>query len=151
MMLIRTKFLGEVEIEEKNILVFPEGILGFEDSRKFILLPIPGNDVFQVLQDVEHDYVSFIVTDPWKFMESYDVEVPDEELLKINIVKKEQIGVMGIVTLSDTFEKSTLNLLAPIILNTEHLMGRQYVLNQAGYSTKYPLFEKKEEMSHADS
>ncbi len=66
-------------------------------------------------------------------------------------MKKEQIGVMGIVTLSDTFEKSTLNLLAPIILNTEHLMGRQYVLNQAGYSTKYPLFEKKEEMSHADS
>lgn len=150
-MLIKTKFLGEVEIEDKNILVFPEGILGFEESRKFILLPIPGNDIFQVLQDVECDFVSFIVTDPWRFKNDYDVEVPDEELLKINIVKKEQIGVMGIVTLSDEFEKSTLNLLAPVIVNTEHQMGRQFVLNQAGYSTKYPLFEKKEETNHADS
>lgn len=150
-MLIKTKFLGEVEIEDKNILVFPEGILGFEESRKFILLPIPGNDIFQVLQDVERDFVSFIVTDPWRFKNDYDVEVPDEELLKINIVKKEQIGVMGIVTLSGEFEKSTLNLLAPVIVNTEHQMGRQFVLNQAGYSTKYPLFEKKEETNHADS
>lgn len=150
-MIIKTKFLGEVEIGEEHLLFFPEGILGFEESRRFVLLPVPGNEVFQVLQDVENEFVSFIVTSPWKFKEDYDVVIPDEDLLKININHREQIEVLGIVTLSDEFEKSTMNLLAPIVVNAEHLMGRQYVLNQVGYSTKYLLFEKKEEMQHAGS
>lgn len=145
-MIIKTKFLGEVEINKEHILLFPEGILGFEESRRFVLLPIPGNEVFQILQDVEREFVSFVVASPWQFKEGYDVMIPDEDLLKINIKHQEQIEVLGIVTLSDDFEKSSINLLAPVILNIEHRLGRQFVLNQVGYCTKYPLFEKKEDM-----
>ncbi|MFH5834870.1 flagellar assembly protein FliW [Proteiniclasticum sp. C24MP] len=150
-MMIKTKFLGEVEIREEDILVFPDGILGFEESRKFILLPIPENEIFSILQDVEREYVSFIVTDPWKFKEDYEMEVPDSELLKINIRKKEEIAMLNVVTLSDVFEKSTMNLLAPIILNTENRIGKQYVLSNVSYSTKHPLFVKNEGTDHADS
>ena len=35
---VKTKPYGEVEISEKQILSFPEGILGFDYIRKFILL-----------------------------------------------------------------------------------------------------------------
>ena len=143
-MIIKTKFLGKVEINEDSLLVFPEGVLGFEESRRFILLDIPDNEMFRVLQDVDHEFVSFIVTDPWGFKSDYDLDIPDNELLKINIRKKEQIAVMNIVTLSDIFEKSTINLLAPILLNAENGLGRQYVLNNVSYSTKYPLFKKEE-------
>ena len=147
---IKTKFLGELEINEDSLLIFPDGILGFEESRRFILLDIPDNDVFRVLQDVDHEFVSFIVTDPWGFKGDYDMDIPDNELLKINIRKKEQLAVMNIVTLSDIFEKSTINLLAPILLNAKNGLGRQYVLNNVSYSTKYPLF-KKEEVAIADT
>ena len=150
-MIIKTKFLGEVEIREEDIIVFPDGILGFEESRQFILLDIPENEFFKILQDVEREYVSFIVTDPFKFKEDYEMEVQDNELLKINIRKKEQIAMINIVTLSDVFEKSSMNLLAPIIMNTENRIGKQYVLNNVSYSTKHPLFEKKEENHNADS
>jgi len=91
-MIIKTKFLGEVEIKEEDSIIFPDGILGFEESRKFILLDIPENDFFKIFQDVEREYVSFIVTDPFEFKTDYDMEVPDSELLKINIRKKEQIA-----------------------------------------------------------
>ncbi|MBO1265350.1 flagellar assembly protein FliW [Proteiniclasticum sp. SCR006] len=150
-MIIKTKFLGEVDIREEDILVFPDGILGFEESRKFILLPIPENEFFTILQDVEREYVSFIVTDPWKFKADYEMEVPDNELLKINIRKKEQIAMLNIVTLSDVFENSTMNLLAPVILNTENRIGKQYVLNNVRYSSKHPLFEKNGESENVDS
>lgn len=145
-MKINTKFLGEVEIKEEELIVFPDGILGFEESRRFILLDIPENDVFKVLQDVDQEFVSFIVAEPWHFKNEYELDVPDHELLKINIRKKEQIAMLNIVTLSDVFEKSTINLLAPIILNTEHRLGRQYVLNNVSYSTKHPLFIKGDEV-----
>ena len=150
-MIIKTKFLGEVEIREEDIIIFPDGILGFEDSRQFILLDIPENEFFKILQDVEREYVSFIVTDPFKFKEDYEMEVQDHELLKINIRKKEQIAMINIVTLSDVFEKSSMNLLAPIIMNTENRIGKQYVLSNVSYSTKHPLFEKNKGNSNADS
>lgn len=150
-MIIKTKFLGEVEIREEDVIVFPDGILGFEESMKFILLDIPENEFFKILQDVDREYVSFIVTDPFKFKEDYEMEVPDSELLKINIRKKEQIAMLNIVTLSDVFENSTMNLLAPIIMNTENRIGKQYVLNNVSYSTKHPLFVKIEENINADS
>lgn len=150
-MIIKTKFLGEVEIREEDIIIFPDGILGFEDSRQFILLDIPDNEFFKILQDVEREYVSFIVTDPFKFKEDYEMEVQDNELLKINIRKKEQIATINIVTLSDVFEKSTMNLLAPIIMNTENRIGKQFVLSDVSYSTKHPLFGKNEENTNADS
>jgi len=142
-MKIRTRFMGEVEIDEQEIIDFPEGIPGFEDSRKYVILDIPENDTFKVLQNAEDEYVSFVVTEPWAFFESYDFDIPDEELMKINIRKEEQIAVLNIVTLSDDFEKSTVNLLAPVVINSEDRVGRQYVLNSGKYTTKHPLFKKE--------
>ncbi len=143
-MKIRTRFLGEVEIKEEEIINFPEGIPGFEESRRYVLLDIPENEVFRVLQDVEDEFVSFVVTDPWSFFEGYDFDIPDEELLKINISKEEQLSVMNIVTLSDEFENSTVNLLAPVVVNKDDRAGKQYVLNSGKYTTKHPLFTKAE-------
>lgn len=149
-MKIRTRFLGEVEIKEDDILIFQDGILGFEESRKFILLDIPENDSFRILQDVEREAVCFVVADPWSFEPGYDIEIPDEELLKVNIRKKEQLAVMSIVTLSGEFAQSTFNLLAPLVLNMDSKLGRQVVLNNGTYTTKHPLFQKGKGVANAD-
>lgn len=150
-MKIRTRFLGEVEINEDDILVFQDGILGFEESRKFILLDVPENDSFRVLQDVEREVVSFVVADPWDFEPGYDIDIPDEELLKANIRRKEQLAVMSIVTLSGEISQSTFNLLAPLVLNLDSKLGRQIVLNSGPYTTRHPLFPKGKGVANADS
>ena len=141
-MKIKTRLLGEVEIDDEDIIVFPDGILGFEESRKFILLDIPENDVYKVLQDTDNEFVSFVVINPWVFFDNYEIDIPDDELLKINIRNKEQLAVMNIVTMSGEFEKSTVNLLAPVFINAVSMFGRQYVLNNGIYRTRHPLFQK---------
>lgn len=141
--------MGEVEIKEEDIISFPEGIPGFEESRRYVLLDIPDNEVFRILQNVDNEYVSFVVTDPWVFFEGYDFDMPDEELAKINIKKEEQLSVINIVTLSDDFEKSTVNLLAPLVINKESRLGKQYVLNCGNYTTKHPLYQKEEGITNA--
>lgn len=138
----RTRFFGEIEVDEEDVIVFPDGVLGFEDSRRFILLDIPGQGTFKILQDADREYVSFVVTDPWTVVEKYEINVPDEELLKINIRKKEDLLVLGIVNLAGELEKSTVNLLAPILINTNSKLGRQYVLNGGTYKIKHSLFPK---------
>ncbi|WP_312651519.1 flagellar assembly protein FliW [Proteiniclasticum sp.] len=145
-MIINTKLLGEVEISEEDIINFPDGILGFEESRNFVLLDIPENEFFKILQDIKHEYVSFIVANPWNFKSDYEIDIPDEELYNLDINKKEQIATINIVTLTDIFENSTINLLAPIIINSEKKIGKQYVLNNVSYRTKLPLFLKEDDI-----
>ena len=37
-MKVLTKFFGEVELDEKKVLEFPNGIIGFEDFKKYAIL-----------------------------------------------------------------------------------------------------------------
>jgi len=149
-MIIQTRFFGDVEINEDEIFVFPEGILGFEDSRKFVLLDVPKNDLFKILQDVERKYVSFIIAVPWGIQGGYDINIPDEVLLRIQIQRKEQVLVMNIVTMPEALEKSTINLLAPLVMNVDARLGRQYVLCEGRYTTRYPLYFSDEGEANAD-
>lgn len=139
MMRIKTRLLGEVDIRKEEVITFPEGILGFPESHEFVLLEVPGNSMFKVLQDVKEEFVSFILTDPFLVYPNYEINIPDEDLKKIDILIKEQLGALSMVTLAEPFEKSTMNLLAPIILNVEKRLGRQYVLTDPSLKTKHPL------------
>lgn len=140
---IDTKYLGEVEISEEQIIIFPNGLLGFESSREFVLLDVPENPSFKFLQDIKNSYISFLLINPWDFFKDYDVELPDEELMKIDInpkVENDMTTVYTIVTIGQSFKSSTSNLLAPIVINISNKKGRQFILNDSKYTTRHTLF-----------
>ncbi|WFA07924.1 flagellar assembly protein FliW [Tissierella sp. Yu-01] len=139
---IETKYLGEVEINEEQIISFPNGLLGFENSKEFILLDVPNNPYFKFLQDIHNSYISFLLINPWDFFKDYDVELNDEELLKIDIEsdKDNDMAIYSVVTLAQKFKESTSNLLAPIVINLLAKKGRQFILNDSKYTTKHKLY-----------
>ena len=141
-MLIQTKYLGEVKITEDQIIKFPQGILGFEYNQEFIILNIIDNDNFKILQDLKEPNIAFFIINPWDFYKGYTVDLPDEELGKIGIFPKKDndIAVFNIVTLGKTFQESTANLLAPIIINTKTKQGKQFIQNDTIYTTRHKLF-----------
>lgn len=138
---ISTKYLGKVNIDKSQIIDFPKGILGFEDHNKFVLLDIEGNPIFKFLQDIKYEQIGFLLVDPWAVFGSYDIEIPDDKLSSININPEMEsgIGVYNIVTLDKSLDTSTVNLLAPIIINLTDKQGKQVVLNDSEYTTKHPL------------
>ena len=66
-MKIQTKYLGEIEINKDQIISFPKGLLGFEEHKEFVILGIQGNELFKFLQDIHHEYISFLLINPWDF------------------------------------------------------------------------------------
>ena len=63
-MIIKTTRFGEVTIQNEDLLTFPEGLLGFQDLRTFVLLDDPNDDIFAWLQSCElYDATSGITTD----------------------------------------------------------------------------------------
>ena len=141
-MIIQTKYLGELQIDEEQIIHFPKGLLGFENNKNFVLLDVPDNEYFKFLQDINNDYICFLLVDPWDFYDDYEVELSDEKLLNIDIEHddEEQLLVLTIVTLDENFKDSTTNLLAPVAINISAKKGKQFVLNDSVYTTKHRLF-----------
>lgn len=66
-MKIATKFLGEVEIDEQDILTFKLGLLGLEEFKKFILIPISEEHPLVLLQSIEQEDIGFVVAYPFAF------------------------------------------------------------------------------------
>lgn len=138
---IGTKYLGDIQIAEENIITFPSGLPGFSDEHKFVLLNIPSEatDTFQVLQSVKTTELAFIVTNPYYFYQDYEFTLEDGIIEQLKIAEKEDVIVLAIVTLQEPFEESTINLKAPLIINYKENLGKQYILHTDMYKTRTPL------------
>ncbi|WP_268258026.1 flagellar assembly protein FliW [Bacillus andreraoultii] len=139
---IKTKYHGEMVINEKEILTFENGIPGFLDEKQFILLPLTDDRVYFVLQSVQTEELTFVVTDPFLFFPDYDFNLEDTVVSQLHIEAPTDVKVMNILTLQDPFEKTTVNLQAPIVINTKNNEAKQVILNNEAYKTKHPLFKK---------
>ncbi|GGB55336.1 flagellar assembly protein FliW [Virgibacillus dakarensis] len=138
-MKIQTKYLGELEIDDAKRIQFPAGLPGFGEDKEFVLLDFPENPVFQLLQSVMTQSVAFVVTTPYNFYQGYTFDLDDSILESLQIENERDVAVFSIVTLSNPFEQSTLNLKAPVILNWKNRQGKQYILNTDEYESKAPI------------
>ncbi|RUT33274.1 flagellar assembly protein FliW [Paenibacillus zeisoli] len=140
-MIIETLSWGSIDISEEQIYHFLKGIPGFEGETKFVL--IHGEEgPFSYLQSTEDKSVSFLVADPFVFYPNYEFELPDAEAEELGI--QEEVLVRCVVTLKDPVEESTINLLAPIVLNPVTFRGKQVVLNKTNYQTRQSLWNNQD-------
>lgn len=125
---IQTKFLGEVEIQETEIISFKEGLPGFPHNKNFILLSLDADLPIALLQSTEQEEISFVVAYPFAFKKDYVFDLSEDDKEQLQIEKEEDVLTYAIVTLKENFQQSTLNLLAPIVINNEKKLGKQIVL-----------------------
>ena len=139
-MLIETKFLGDVEIKESEILTFEQGVLGFPENKKFILLALDSDLPLAFLQSTEQQEIGFVVAFPYAFKKDYGFDLSEEDKEQLQIEKEEDVLAYSIVTLKENFEDSTLNLLAPVVINNRTKLGKQIVLqDNKKHSLQYPI------------
>lgn len=139
-MKLQTKFEEAVEIDASNIINFEQGIPGFEDEKKFVLMPIDGTPFF-ILQSVTSTALAFVTTNPFVFFKDYDFELSTSVQEQLQIRKSNDVFIQVILTVADLFEKSTANLQAPIIINKEKNIGKQVLLTDSKYQTRHILKE----------
>lgn len=135
-MKIATKFLGEVEIANEDIITFPEGIPGFSEVTKFVLLPLDQDLPLALLQATENPELGFIVAYPFVFKADYAFDLSQEDSEVLVAEQPEDLVTYAIVTLKEKLSDSTMNLLAPIVINMKKKIGKQLVLSD---SKAYPL------------
>ena len=142
-MKISTKYHSEMELEKNNIITFPQAIPGFPDEKEFIILPLDEAEEFVVLQSIANSQLAFIMANPFRFFNDYDFTLEDLVVEILEIESEKDIHVFSILTVQDSFDQTTANLQAPIVINTKNKLAKQVILNQPDYRTKHPLFSKE--------
>lgn len=144
-MQIKTKFHGKLTIEQEQRWIFPKGLPGFEDEQSFILLPIEGNDIFQVLQSTTTASIAFIVTNPYALVEDYTFKIDEPTIELLDIQEQTDIFVLSVLSLKEPFETSTVNLQAPLIFQINNKRAKQMILNDEKFSMRHPIESTQKE------
>ena len=142
-MILNTVKFGEIEIEESRIFDFVLPIIGFNELSKFIILDPNKETLFKWLQSVEDPGLAFPIISVATLNYDYSVDLNDGVVKSLDIKNTESLLVMNITSIpQDNPRGTTINLLAPVIVNLENMTAGQIVLSGSGYDISYPMFKK---------
>lgn len=132
---VKTLQFGEILVEDRHIFNFPNGILGFEDLREFVLISDEETEPFKWLISLEEPEIGFPLLSPWHIDITYN---PGRGF------DLEKQVIMVVVTLEDERGQMTANMKAPLIFNVSEQTGEQVILPKDKYSPSYIIPNKRE-------
>ncbi len=138
---INTRF-GEITVNIKNSIYFPNGLPGFSDRLDFVMADIPNYKPtqFKLLQSLSDYSLSFIVLPidtENSFIESQDISECCQQLdIKLN-----DLLTLIIISVQRTPEDSKIlaNFRAPIFIDVKRKVAMQYIFPNDKYSMRHVL------------
>ena len=127
---------GELEFDEKYVIEFQEGILGFGEYKRFLIVNDEDSEPFRWLVSLEEADLSFAMIDPALIIDAY----------RSSVVKDQDATVFLLVALKQPLEGSTTNLRSPIVIDNTTRKGRQLILDDEALSVRHPLFARQTEL-----
>ena len=143
-MVVKTKFFGELEISEKDIIIFDEGLPGFQDMHRYAVINDEDNPYISYLQSLEKSNICFIMIPPVFALKDYDIEISDSTVKKLGIEKPEDVKLYAILTIPGSFKDATANLKAPIVVNVNNNKAVQEILDDERYGIRHRIVKESD-------
>ena len=142
---INTSRFGSITVDEESILSFPEGIPGFEHTRRYAIVPhrtMQGHaSPFRWLQSLDEPSLALPVINPWSVRPDYAPTVAGLTIKQLGITDiREQAQFLTVVTIPVNNPAGiTVNLLAPIMVNRITHVAKQVIVQNESYSIRTPI------------
>ena len=153
-MLVKTRCFGEIDLEEDKILTFDNGIMGFEDLKKFTILYDNEEEetpMISWLQSLDEEALAIPVINPLAVKPDYNPIVEDELLGSLGTITEENVVILLSVTVPKDVKKTTVNLKAPFIINSDTKKGCQLIVENSDYEIKYNIYEAIQNMKKGEN
>lgn len=137
-MQLETTRFGIVEIAPESVITFTQPILGFQQYRRFVLLPGP-SDPLSWLQSTDSGDLAFILMDPKAVFADYVVELSRNELAELAANSVDDLRAYTLVVVPPDPSQVRTNLRAPILINLQHRLGKQVILDNSEYPIQFFL------------
>lgn len=141
-MVIHTSRFGAVSITSEDIINFPEGMLGFNELRRFVLLDDPTDEIFAWLQSCEDPNIAFPILEPELFSTNYSVQLTKHDLETMGLKSLDGIRCFTIITIPSDPTQMTANLKAPVVIHVGTRTARQVVLQDNSLAIREPIFTR---------
>ena len=115
------------------------GLLGFPEYTQFTLINMNDEGLVYRLQSLEDEAINFVVVPAASFFPSYAPIVDDEVAARFDLVNGREVLILLVVTLGETFKDSTVNLMAPLLLDPNAQVAEQIIVENANLSVRTPL------------
>lgn len=143
-MLINTTRFGQVNVDESLIFTFVSPIIGFEEAVNFVLIENDENNIFRWLQSTQYPELAFPVSKANYFQIDYNFEIDDQTVELLELTSIDDVLSLNIVNIpKGEPQNSTINLLAPIIINKRTKAAAQLILNGSEYLVKHAIFQQE--------
>ena len=141
-MKVQTSRFGEIEVEVADVISLPEGLIGFPELMRYVLLDHDTDSPFKWLQSIDDGSMAFVVLSPLTFRPDYTVEVTEEEIGVLLLENPEDAVISVIVTIPMDPKKMSANLKAPLVFNLKNRTGKQVIVKDPQYQTKHFIMEE---------
>lgn len=142
-----TKHFGEIEYEESKVIKFPEGLPGFPDSKRFLLMSEnESEEMFYWLQSLDDGDVAFTLMDVYQVLKGYDPVVEKDEMGDLGDLSGSPLEIYNIVVIPEDAKQMRVNLKAPIVINMDAGVGKQVICNNEDYKIRFHIFEELEKL-----
>jgi len=123
---------GEMSFEETHVLNVPEGIIGFGEYKKYLIVDDEDSQPFRWLVSLEDPDLNFALISPDLIVEKFQSSVFNDA----------DVTVFCLVALKEPWTTSTMNLRSPFVIDNKSRVGRQMILEDESLSMQYPLFTR---------
>lgn len=148
-MKIITKAYGELEVSNDAIYSFPNGILGFNDLKKWALIEV-ADSPFYNLQSLEDETIAFFLINPLSFRKDYEPKAAESDLKSLKMVGLDQkhIEIFVIVNVpnGDAFAM-TANLQGPLLFNTKDKIAGQSISSDNRWHVRHVIADEVAQVS----
>ncbi|MDP2696660.1 flagellar assembly protein FliW [Thalassospira sp.] len=140
---VETRF-GDIEFFWNKAIYMPVGLLGFAEHHAFGLANIPGStlDQFKLYQSLTDANLSFIISPYNPDANIYSAEDIERALGSLAIPQEDMV-ILLVVTIrpspSGTGIAMSVNLQAPIIIDTKRQVGWQHIMAHDKYPVQHDI------------
>lgn len=131
-MQVETYLFGAVEISPEKVITFPNGLVAFESSKRFMLAheSDQGRPTSFTLQSLDDPMLALQIVDPTTLGFNYELALTDAESALLQSPAPEDVSVMLILYKPEGEGKAGVSpsLGAPLIINTKARIGLQKVM-----------------------
>lgn len=147
-MKVNTRLFDEIDVADEKIITLDKGIIGFPFMRKFTLIYGKDDDeskekeagALMWFQSLDEPQFALPVVSPVDILPEYNPQINDDELEPLGELNDENLLVLVTMKVPPEIEKMTINLKAPIIINTDTRLGGQIIVEN-DFQVQFPVYD----------
>jgi flagellar assembly factor FliW len=139
---VKTTRFGELEVNPNDLVTFSEGLLGFENLKKYFVVDPGDSTLILWLQSTEDDKVAFPMIEPKIFKPDYIAKLLPADLNGLELDSLQSAKLYSILTIPANVTEMSANLKAPVVINSAKKVGKQIVLQDSKLSVKHEMYSE---------